>query len=214
VSLNCPGGSPLTPRCRVWVKAIGTEPAVLCTDDKTFAMNMVETSNCVMLSKDNGASELEVQGLLGAHYECTVAPPRLAVLHSMLLATAYTHDEMREELEGTTEEAPTTTPAKRPRKEALSSPLLELVRSPGVASSPSAGTAVDALATAEEDCLRRLPRLTRPQIFASVQASNAEIEDELNKLGVMAIRGKRRMGVGEGASCGGVQGSVCCLIRS
>ena len=105
----------------------------MCTESKTFALSSVEASNCVLLSRVVGSEQVKVCGMLGAHHELSVAPPRLDVLHEILLATAYTREEMDEALEGQGEASATGgTPMKRPRggAELPLTPLLKMVRSP------------------------------------------------------------------------------------
>jgi hypothetical protein len=57
---------------RLWIKAQGNQQAVLCTQDKTFEMKMVDSSNSVFLIPeplDKIKNSTTIVGIMGSQIE-------------------------------------------------------------------------------------------------------------------------------------------------
>lgn len=86
------------PPRRMCLKGVGEDHLVLCTDDKTYAIQLVETSNAVLLCSEPGeptdASAAAVakvlEGRVGCTHELKQTAPRLHRLRELLEADTFT----------------------------------------------------------------------------------------------------------------------------
>ncbi|CAE7255816.1 dscc1, partial [Symbiodinium sp. KB8] len=105
----------------LWVKAAAGSNAVVCTETKTFELQLVETSNTLLLAQLGAAGDddddddlsgdesaaaggaarvgrdIEVVGLCGSSFEAKPTPPRLGLLHSLLQRSMLTVEDANED---------------------------------------------------------------------------------------------------------------------
>ncbi len=131
---------PILP-CRLWVKAAAGSNAVVCTETKTFELQLVETSNTLLLAQLGAAGDddddddlsgdesaaaggaarvgrdIEVVGLCGSSFEAKPTPPRLELLHSLLQRSMLTVEDANEDAAAGEDDADggTFSPRKRGR---------------------------------------------------------------------------------------------------
>lgn len=75
----------------LYVKGDMAAPAVLCTDEKTWNVKMLEDSNLILFGSvsDGGGGAVDLRGSCGAFMQCSAARPQLKSVRTLLQADAY-----------------------------------------------------------------------------------------------------------------------------